>query len=294
MPTFLAQPYPFYYEPLRLPKLSATIAAITAAFLFFLKPIGIENGIAHQLVVICTVYGALAGIMFYIYFRTLPIIFVDFFNSDNWTILKEILSFVGLFLLVGLVNFMVRPLLFESDSIGQSGKLLIDVTNTFLVGILVLGILTLVNFRYLFQNQEEKAELLGFFLKSKQSAQKPATDELRENSILQIQSKNESFELDPKQIRFIKADGNYVIVHDGNNERTSEQLKRIPLKELEHQLLPVTHLFRTHRAYIVNLNHIVDIKGNAQGYQLKLSGTHELIPVSRSYLKAFDEAFSSR
>ena len=37
--------------------------------------------------------------------------------------------------------------------------------------------------------------------------------------------------------------------------------------------------------YIVNINHIIHISGNAQGYRLNLTETTEEIPVSRTYLK---------
>jgi DNA-binding LytR/AlgR family response regulator len=41
-------------------------------------------------------------------------------------------------------------------------------------------------------------------------------------------------------------------------------------------------LFRCHRAYIVNLDRVTNIGGNAQGYRLSLSNNPEVVPVSRA------------
>ena len=286
------QPYPFYYENERLPKLSLTIGFITALFLFLFEPVGIELGLAHSLLISCSTYGLVAGVLFYIYLRLFPRLLPEVFNPDNWTIAKEALMFSGLFMLAGLLNFVLRPLLYQEAFIGDVDMLVTDITNTFLVGFLVSGILTLVNFRYLFQNQEEKAELLGLFLKKK-PASDVRTEKEEPNQIVQVESKNESFTLDVRTIRYIKADGNYVSICSHGSSRSDGELKRITLKELETLLDKFPHIMRVHRAYMINLNEVAEISGNAQGYQLKVKDTDEQVPVSRTYLKAFNEALSA-
>jgi DNA-binding LytR/AlgR family response regulator len=44
---------------------------------------------------------------------------------------------------------------------------------------------------------------------------------------------------------------------------------------------------RVHKAFIVNLDQIQEINGNAQGYQLTMGDEKIKIPVSRTYMKKF-------
>jgi DNA-binding LytR/AlgR family response regulator len=49
--------------------------------------------------------------------------------------------------------------------------------------------------------------------------------------------------------------------------------------------------FRCHRAFIVNLDNVLDWKGNALGYQLTIRDYTQKIPVSRQKVKAFDQLY---
>ena len=69
-------------------------------------------------------------------------------------------------------------------------------------------------------------------------------------------------------------------------------LIRITLKELEEQLKPISSIFKTHRSYLVNLNAIQSISGNAQGYQLLLKNCSIIVPVSRSNISNFNVVYS--
>ena len=56
---------------------------------------------------------------------------------------------------------------------------------------------------------------------------------------------------------------------------------------MEDQLLGIHSIMRVHKAFIVNLDQIQEINGNAQGYQLTMRDEKIKIPVSRSYMKKF-------
>jgi DNA-binding LytR/AlgR family response regulator len=65
------------------------------------------------------------------------------------------------------------------------------------------------------------------------------------------------------------------------------------LKEFENQLNAPSHIIKTHRSYLVNLHHVSDIKGNAQGYQLYLKQHPEPIPVSRGMIPLFERRINA-
>jgi DNA-binding LytR/AlgR family response regulator len=52
---------------------------------------------------------------------------------------------------------------------------------------------------------------------------------------------------------------------------------------------PYSSFFRCHRAFIVNLDKIEQVEGNAQGYKIKLQGAENLIPVSRNLNREFSD-----
>lgn len=61
-----------------------------------------------------------------------------------------------------------------------------------------------------------------------------------------------------------------------------QQLIRSTLKQLEDSFRGNERIFRCHRTYLVNLDRVIHISGNAQGYKLHLEGVVQTIPVSRS------------
>ena len=65
------------------------------------------------------------------------------------------------------------------------------------------------------------------------------------------------------------------------------------MKNAEVQTEDLQHIFRSHRAYIININKIIKSTGNAQGLKLSLKHTDIRLPVSRSYFKKFTEIMSS-
>ena len=66
---------------------------------------------------------------------------------------------------------------------------------------------------------------------------------------------------------------------------------RVTLSSFEIQLKEVSSLVRCHRSYMVNLNKVKNISGNAQGLKLELINHSEIIPVSRKYIPIVKEFF---
>ena len=61
------------------------------------------------------------------------------------------------------------------------------------------------------------------------------------------------------------------------------------IKQIEEQLKNYGFFVRCHRAYIINMNHIDSIEGNAKGYKLQLLNVSKEIPVSRTYIQVLKE-----
>ncbi len=102
--------------------------------------------------------------------------------------------------------------------------------------------------------------------------------------VLNSENMKESFEVAPTCLRYMVAADNYVQVHYLNEQGVlSQYLFRSTLKKVELELEDLCNFFRCHRAYIVNLEKVEEVIGNAQGYRLKLKDIPTPIPVSRRF-----------
>jgi len=92
----------------------------------------------------------------------------------------------------------------------------------------------------------------------------------------------------------VQSEENYVRVHVVAGS-TAPALLRSSLDRVERQLRPRhPHLFRCHRAWIVNLSRIARVEGNAQGLKLSLSGGNVVVPVARRAIGEFRRALAGR
>ena len=97
------------------------------------------------------------------------------------------------------------------------------------------------------------------------------------------------FSCEQKDLLYLEASQNYVsIFHLGKKDGLSSLLIRNTLSAA-HAELPVDVFYRCHRSYIVNLNKIVGVSGNAQGLLVELENCSSKIPVSRSFISEFKE-----
>lgn len=114
---------------------------------------------------------------------------------------------------------------------------------------------------------------------------KPKTDPvqpLTERILFVSENQQERLELSPRQIDYITSQDNYIEIVWQAEDKSNKKLLRGTLAKAEETAEPYPFLFRCHRAYIVNLEKVINIEGNAQGYRLQLQNNPEIIPVSRS------------
>jgi hypothetical protein len=95
--------------------------------------------------------------------------------------------------------------------------------------------------------------------------------------------------LPPRSLYFIETDGNYQVFHvyDGNN--FIQHRLRITLREVQDRLNGFPEFIRCHRAFIVNLQNVKKVEGNAAGYKITLHSLLPTISVSRKYVPVFRE-----
>lgn len=91
-------------------------------------------------------------------------------------------------------------------------------------------------------------------------------------------------ELPGEAIYFLQSSLNYVEIYYQTEGQLKKELLRNSFQKVEEQLQEGAFI-RCHRSYIVNLQKVKSVSGNAQGYKLHLDNHDLIVPVSRSKSK---------
>lgn len=275
---FLKQPYPFYYRGKNLVLFVFAIFVLGLAFNYFLEPFEVyvpEHKMDYFWISLLHSLTPVAISIFLFPFLRNPRI------DEKWTVGKEVLLIAIFLFLIGFVQFLIRDVIYDNPNNWSWRYFIEEIKNTFLVGTFMLSILISWNHNRLNRQNNKKASELGEI---------ETVDTSKFSSIhIKTQVKGDDFNLNVSDFIFAKAEGNYVEIAIHNNATTNTLLKRISIKDLSEHLQSYTNIHRTHRSYLVNLNCIEKISGNAQGYQLKLKNTEEQVPVSRKMIPLFEE-----
>jgi len=282
---YIKRPYPFYYTHLKkVFFLLCFIAIASFLFTYLFEPF-VVNVNEHKIdnLWIITLHSIIP----------VPVAFVYFFflhksvkNIESWTLGKEFLHLCMTLVIIGLVSFLIRDFIYSNPDNWSLQYFWEEIRNTFLVGSLILIIILPLNMERLISKHSKNLKLLPNYQKHKAS----------NNLIIKITTpiNEENFELNIAAFLYAKADGNYLEIFYSYSTDKEKELKRLTLKEFADQLNIYPFIFRVHRSYIVNLNTIKSISGNAQGYALHLKNyTQRTIPVSRSKIQEFNSVYNN-
>lgn len=276
--SFLKRPYPYYYEGRNFYVLLVLIGAMGVLFLYFFQPFEV-NPKEHKMpffwiTVVHTVVALLILMLAALILRWAQI------RTESWNVWKDILLLGLIFLAIGIGQFLIRDLIYDNPNNWSLGYLLEEIRNTFLIGMLFVLILIPLNQNRLQQRNSARASGLS----------SNPIKAIHASSIhIKTQLKQDNFQLDPSTLLFAKADRNYVELHVLENGRLKKALKRMSLRSLELQLNSISHIVKTHRSYLVNLQFLESVKGNAQGYHLKMKYLDVPILVSRTLIPSFEK-----
>lgn len=284
----LQKPHPFV-----LNKYSALLPAfITFLVLVILRPFEFGTSRIDRLLFWSFIIAIIVGLTVFISSFAVKKYYGHSIN-DKWTIKHEVL--LVLFVLT-LIAVEIYVLFFNLVSHTDRYELFnLVVLRT--VGIGFFPVLVLVLYE---QNQHQKikrkqAERLNQkLLTSKSTDNKIKTAASNaERIVLLAENKKVALKINPKDLVFVKSEGNYVEVFYSRNQETQRELIRISLKSIEEQLSE-QDFFRCHNRFIVNILHIQKAEGNARNLELSLFKIEEKIPVSRKKTDKLLELFQQR
>ncbi|WP_373495544.1 LytR/AlgR family response regulator transcription factor [Aquiflexum sp.] len=279
---FLKQPYPYYFKGKNLWIIAALIFGMSMSFNFFFEPFVVyrpEHKVSFFWISMIHSLNAFLSVLLIIGLNNLSV------NEDKWTVGNEIVLISGVLLTIGISQFLVRDQIYANPDNWSMRYFLEEIRNTYMVGILFAVILVPMNYLRLMKAHLKTAQTLN---NQQQSDFFPQSVKLLP---IVTQQKSDDFDLNLDEFLFAKSEGNYLEIYFENGEKTNKVLKRMTLKELESQLKSFPHFFKTHRSFLVNLQKVAQVKGNAQGYQLEIKSYSDSLPVSRGMINDFERKY---
>lgn len=277
-------PYPSMIRPW---KAIVVPAAIIFLILGLLQPFGIGylETSAWSVAAVSALIAAGASAVSHL---LLPALFPAWYDERRWTIGKETLHLSAMFLLIA---FGVCLWVAWLADIRPSVRLFFIA----LLWVLVLGIFPTVLFMLWNQNLLLKRNLreareLDNTLSAHHKPAQAETPQPQATLALPNGTKD-VVQLPAHRFLYAEAEGNYVKLHSLPEAGGSPtvQLVRITMKQAEENAAACPAIIRCHRAFLVNLEKVVKVDGNQQGYRLRLEGCKDEVPVSRAYAKKLRE-----
>lgn len=241
-------------------------------------------------------YGLLCFLILAGYFLLVPLLFPRAYEESGWTVWKESVHSIGAILAVSAGNIAFTHFYFGQDiDRALIGKFL---WMTFCVAIIPITLLVLIRQIRLTRTYSKQAadldrQLQGLPAPKPGAANLPVSDpkaaQLSEPSDIArtkihfpFENGQEAFDLPLGSFLYAEAADNYVKLYYVAEGKPVQKMIRSTLRRLEEAFRDHDRLYRCHRTYIVNLEKVVHINGNAQGYKLHLDGVSGPIPVSRN------------
>lgn len=274
--TYLLRPHPLDTAWSTALKRALGIGAIIVFILFVLAPFGMHQLKGMVRFVNALEFGAITAVVTFMSSGILPRIFPRVIDPETWTFWKELLYTLFTILLIGLAN--TAFLYFMGYMLGE----FLTTLFYFELYTLAVGVIPVVIFLAIDQNKETRnrqkdAATLSHDLESKKAHSKRASVPLRING----EGEKPELEVQSENIIYCSAGGNYVDIFTWKNDELERTTIRSSLKNIMDQL-PDPPFYNCHRSYIVNMDHVESIKGNARNYELVLKISDISIPVSRS------------
>jgi len=273
---------PYYFNP--SVKFKFKISLIYGVFIFFFLTI-FKPFLFYEFEIIILEYTLLIGLVSFLgTFLTLYVpafIFKNYFHEDNWTIGRNLLLIIVAIVSVSIVLWSFEEMYKEPYKLRKLGILEL-ISNTFLISLIPLTFFIFINEKKVRERREKKVlEIKERKIKNEISNSKKQYREVR---IVSDNGKdNITFYID--DLVYVTSQGNYASFFLKNGGDIKERILRITLTKIATELKSYSNIIRCHKSYLVNINGIKGISGNARGYLLKLDFIAINIPVSRKFSK---------
>ena len=277
---YLNQPYPQFGNKW---KIIIPISLFIALFMLIFQPFGLLDYHNSDKILFIAGYGCVTFFILIINLFFVSRIFKKWFVEKYWTVLKQLLWLIWMIFTIGLGNYLYSCILFSFWSLYG---FFIFQFYTLVVGIIPIIVLTILQQNIMLSQNLKSAKDFNSSMINK--------DDIIERQIVYLIADNnkDKFEIELSNLLYIESTGNYVEIFYCRDDKLKNTILRCALKRTEMQLDKFPSLVKCHRAFLVNINKIIQVKGNSQGLRLILKNTEMEIPVSRNLSKSLKDKIS--
>jgi len=205
----------------------------------------------------------------------LPLLFKTFFEIDRWNVWKIILFTVLKIMIIGVAN---ASFAYYFDNLSANINFLNFFWNvlvhTFIIAVVPVVILVFWLEKFFYKKHFRIANATSEKIRSLES-------KIPENNFFEF----DNFRIALDALYYIKSEGNYSTFFYMSEGEVRKKMIRISLKDVEDKFDSQNQFVRCHKSYIVNLEKIQKVEGNARRYNFLLDEQGMVVPVSRSFPK---------
>ncbi|MFZ1807792.1 MAG: LytTR family DNA-binding domain-containing protein [Cyclobacteriaceae bacterium] len=277
--------YPAPAANLRNLLIAVMFGLFIALFLLYFEPFDINVASGKDSVPSLFFFGFITASVIAVFLYLLPLVFPKIFSDTHWKVKHQIVLWFAILFVIATLNGIYTNYI-NSLPFSWSNYWWI-ISRTFVLGGLPFSFLILIDYQRKNLSYNKTAH---YILDRRQK-----TDHGPKSVIWSIATdlKNDTITFDDQAFRYAVAVGNYIDLFTTEEGQLKRETYRVTLSSFEKQL-EAAHLKRCHRSYLVNLNEVVNVSGNAQGLKLTLTEGVVIIPVSRKYVPIIKEFFSKR
>ncbi len=263
---------------------SLGISAFIILFLLTFLPFGLKEIQGSSRTWIIFGYGLITFFALIFNQLLIPRVFPKIFAEETWSIRKQILWLIWNVIFIATMNFYYSTNVLSTSIHGTLFTRFL--AYTFVISLFPITVSTILSYNRLLRKNVKNISVHNQNLLEKVSID--ASIKSRKELNLFSSNKKDMFSVDESSIVYIESSANYVSIYILEDDILKKHTLRNTLKNIEKQLANHPYIMKTHKAFIVNLHHVINVNGNAQGYKLTLNYVSDKIPVSRTYLKSFD------
>lgn len=255
------------------------VGVFVGLFLFLIRPFNIEGPWAN-LAWASVGFGAVTVVFGWMFEVVMRYVLKIETSGPNWTLGKWMLTSIVLVVWIALGNYLFVNFLSDWRALGYFHFVRM-IGYTSLIGIFPVALSGILIQLRATQKNEESADDLTKHLHPKRA---------EESKLIVLEAENgQTLTVAVSELRYIEAMQNYVSVWYVKHGEIQKEILRSTVLSMQQQLAE-TDVVRCHRSYLVNVDCIKNVSGNAQGLRLTLADvTDNEIPVSRSYISKVRE-----
>jgi hypothetical protein len=230
--------------------------------------------------------GLISASTFLVSTLIVPGLFPVLFESERWTVRKEIIWNAAMFVLL-IAGFTLAAIVlkisgFQSLTLFRSGA---------------LALLPLVLFNLMNYNNSLKGRLTQVIATGRQWLSEDSKESLpapQEEVVLKSDNGKESFTNLLQNVILIQSAGNYIEIFYRDGAKVHKQLIRQTLSAIEAVLSKFPNIRKCHRSNLVNIDQVTRLTGSSAAYTLEAEGLSFGIPVSRQHISFFRKLFPAK